>query len=701
MRLFIPFAFGIIVQIHFEFSAIWFYYSSAILFFLLLLGAIYKKLYSNFSTNWLFGFFAHIFLFFSGITISDLQKDKLLWTKEINEEGFIVAEIIEQPQEKEKSIKAVLNVTGIKNNNYWIETDGKAIVYFEKDSLASLLETGDQIIFEPVLEDIKTANNPNEFDYKQYLFFHLIAKQAYLKSARWKLLNDKKNSLYVVCNRIRNYLIHLYEQNGMTGDELSIASALTLGYKDKLDADLKRSYSASGAMHVLAVSGLHVGIIYLIFNFLFGFFFKNKRGKIIRSILLLLVLWSYACITGLSPSVLRATIMFSFVIAGSSINRPVNIYNSLAASAFFLLIYDPYIIMEVGFQLSYLAVLSIVIFQPVFYKLLYFKYSVFDKLWALFTVSVAAQIGTAPISIYYFHQFPNYFFISNFIVIPLGTIVLGMGIFVLVFSFIPIISSFFAKILTYIIYALNYSVTEIEKLPGSTFIDISINSGQTIIIYLIIIGLTLLFFTKKAKFVFLILISCISLFTWFVIENYTKIKQREIVVYNINGYTAINFIDGRDNILFSDLDIKENKSQLMFNIKNNWLKLGVENEKILDLKKFNSQFLFSNIITIDNQNLFYKHNYISFYDKRILLINEDFNPAINQEDKKLKIDYILITKNSCVNIEDLIKCYDFKTVIFDSSNSFWQIDKWTKECKDSGINFYNISTSGAFSLNLI
>jgi competence protein ComEC len=244
-------------------------------------------------------------------------------------------------------------------------------------------------------------------------------------------------------------------------------------------------------------------------------------------------------------------------------------------------------------------------------------------------------------------------------------------------------------------------VSEIEKLPGALTEDISINIGQTILLYLVIAGLSFLFLAKKPKFLFVSLLSGLFLLAWFIGDNYLYTKQKEIIVYNIKGYTAINFIDGKDNILFSDLDLTENKSQLMFSIKNNWLKMGVENEKIVPLKKLNTQFMFSNIITVDNQNIFIKHNYISFYDKRILIIDENFSSSVGCPEKPLNVDYILITKNAKVNIETLNKQFHFELLIFDSTNSYWQIEKWIEECQSENIGCFDVNSNGAFSVEII
>ena len=239
---------------------------------------------------------------------------------------------------------------------------------------------------------------------------------------------------------MRDKLLNILKENGLKNNELAVASALILGYKDDLGEELKHSYSSAGATHVLAVSGLHVGIIFLVLNFLLNILDKNDRFKISKAILLICFLWAYATITGLSPSVVRAATMFSFVTIGKSFGKSSSIYNTLCASAFVLLVYNPYLIMEVGFQLSYLAVVGIVYFQSIIYKWIYVKNKFLKYIWMITSVSIAAQLTTFPLGLLYLHQSPTYLFASNLFVIPGAMLIIGLGILLFITSWIPLIS---------------------------------------------------------------------------------------------------------------------------------------------------------------------------------------------------------------------------------------------------------------------
>ncbi len=690
---------GIILQINYGIELDFVFLFSIIIFFgiISVLNSI-KKISSRFSFPFIFGISTSIILFVFGLFISINFKP----SKEFANvsDGLIVAELAEMPSEKEKSIKAIVDIIYIQKDNAWQETSGKAIIYLQKDSLSRAIEIGDRLLFEPSFNSIENNNNPNEFNYKRYLSFHLISQQAYLKSNNWKKLDSKnESSLVVMSQDIRKKVLSIYSQNGIEGNEYGVLAALTLGYKDKLDEDVKRWYSSSGAMHILAVSGLHVGIIFMILNSIFFFLNRCKTCVILKTIIIILLLWAYAFITGLSPSVLRATIMFSFVAVGMTFKRTTSIYNTLAASAFLLMLINPLIIMEVGFQLSYLAVISIVFFQPKISSWFNFKNIILKKTWSLVSVSIAAQVGTFPLGLYYFHQFPNYFLLTNIVVIPFAGLVIYSTLAFLITSGFPAIAEYTGLAVSYIIKGLNYSVEFIEGLPFSISNDIYISLSQTFLIYFVMIISAVFIINKFAKTFFVFLFSIILLLVSLNFTEFTNSNQQKVFVYNIKGVSAYNFIDGKDNILITDFKEKIEYRNLMFSVKNNWLERGVENEKIIELKKLSPQYLFSNLLTIDNKNLFIKNKIINYYNNSFAIIDDKYYSNYTTE-KKLSIDYIILAQNANISIERISNVFNFKEIIIDSSNSKWKSDNWLAECNDLNIKAFSVIDNGAFALNV-
>ncbi len=698
VRLVIPLIFGIIF--YHLFSSIPILWVVVVITSLLLSTLLYQitpYFRTSYSKSFYWGILLNILLFFCGYYLTYNKSAKLESTNIISS-GFVCGTISEQPKQSEKSIKATLDITAIKVNRQWVSTNGRVVLYFEKDKRSLALQNGDNLLFEPVLQEIENAGNPNEFNYKQYLAYHLITHQAYLKSQKWQLLNKlHDNNLLLFAEKIRNKLLSVLKMYGLNNETFAVTSAITLGYKNELDSEVKKAYSSSGAMHILAVSGLHVGVVYVVLEFIMLFFKKKRVLRIFKAVIILTLLWFYALLTGLSPSVLRATAMFSFVVIGKALNRQTNIYNTLASSAFILLLINPLMLFDVGFQLSYLAVLGIVFFQPLIYKNIYVKNKILDYIWGLTSVGIAAQITTLPLSLYYFHQFPNYFLLTGLIVIPLSAIIIYLTMFVFAISSWSWGATFFAKILSYIVDFMNWFVKYIEHLPGAITSNISFNIWQVLLFYLSIILATRFVMNKKIMWLRYFLVSVILILMLNVYQRINTQLQRKIFVYNIKGYSTINFIDGTNNVLFSDINMQQTNTNYTF--KGNWLSLGVDGERIVEFSKLSNQFLFTNLLTTNNENLFFKNNFFDFYGCRIVAIRDNFVVPENV-DKKLSVKYIILSKNVKVNISDLLKVFIPNKIIIDSSNSKSKIKQWTEQAKELNIKCFAVSESGAFEENI-
>ena len=347
-RLLIPLIIGIVLAFYYSFSAEYFFIISSCLGFLILLSHFLKSIFSDYSKRWVFGLFLNLFFVTFGIFITENQKPE-------NESNHYtnypsrnsVIRLLEDVIVKQNSYKCEVKVIAVKSDEKWVNTSGKAILYLAKDSLSELLQFGDELIINSQWKSIDAPTNPAQFNYKNYLYNSGILSQQYVDAKSWKLVKSQETfSITKAAFVYQRKLLNILKSN-FKDDELSVLSALLLGYKDFLDREIIMVYSSSGAMHVLAVSGLHVGIIFMVLNSLLFFFDKIKYGRYLKAILLLLSLWIYALITGMSPSVLRAATMFSFVIVGGALKRQTNIYNTLAASAFILLLYDPFILLQV------------------------------------------------------------------------------------------------------------------------------------------------------------------------------------------------------------------------------------------------------------------------------------------------------------------------------------------------------------------
>ena len=541
--------------------------------------------------------------------------------------GKFAATVLETPEEKPNSYKSILKITAFYKNDSVFNTREKVLAYFEKTKSAGSLQPGCVVLFESNPRYIKNNGNPYEFDYRQYMARKKIYRQVYLNNESWKKSDINRTSLMVWAEKARNNLLNIYRNQQLGENETEILSALTLGYKRGLDPETKRVFSSAGAMHVLAVSGLHVGILFAVFSWIFGFLRKSKSGRYIFIFGAITILWGYAFITGFSPSVMRASTMFSLFCIAANIQRSTRIYNSLAIAAFVILLINPNNLFEVGFQLSFAAVFGIVFLQPKLSKIWPVRNRIIKFFWALLTVSIAAQIATFPVTSYYFNQFPSYFWISNLVVIPAAFVLIIFGIGLLALSHVPYLSTGLAFLTKWLIHGTYIFLKSVEELPGSV-LPIRLSLPETIL--LIITFSSIFLFIKNQRIrsfqtalLFLLIILTISL-----INQYNQLTHAGMVVYNNTSNPVIHLFSGKENYVISEKPISENDF-ILREIKN------IQTQKQLLQPVF---LTFDN--TFGNHALFLKDGTLCFKGKIIRFDTQKFIFLNN-----LQYDFI-ITRNS-------------------------------------------------------
>lgn len=520
--------------------------------------------------RYLFGIIAMCFFFLLGIHLVRIQTNPLhthYFTKtSATKETVYQVRILDEPVEKENSIKCFANVCSVNQ----VPTLGKVLIYFEKSPNAFKIQYGDLLCLKGLFQPITPNGNPKEFDYARYLNIHGVRHQAYVRSGSWEIVGKKANPLYATILRIRGWLDDRLTKSGLEPGELMVAKALILGEKESLDRDTLRTYSSAGAMHVLAVSGLHVGIVMLLLAFILKPVKLMLKGRVLFLIGVLGGIWFYALITGMSSSVLRASVMFSFVLIGKEIERENSVYQSILVSAFLLILLEPLVIFQVGFQLSYLAVFGIVYLQPKIYNLIYIKYYLGDKIWQISSVSIAAQFATFPLGLYYFHQFPNFFMLSNLIVIPLAFAILLVGLLYLVLSWLPYVQELLFFILDLLISVLNKGVKWVESLPYSIYWGVSIEWYEVFWLYLILILGSAAFILRKSRLFIFTLVGVFLLLLYNVGENILLNRTRQLVIYNVNNEVAIDLFSGRSNHFMATERLINDDEKLLFHVKHNW-----------------------------------------------------------------------------------------------------------------------------------
>lgn len=640
------------------------------------------------------GISANVFLVASGLLLTSFNVEGESTDTLAGYKGFVIGEIADDPKIKENNVSLEINVSAIRDGDEWIETSGRTLLYLEKDSSSVLLRTGDRIVFSPELSGIENKGNPEEFDYRKYLAYNMIFSSDYLAGDDWRLVDDEAIGFRPKLSRLRMKLVGLLREFGLSDDEVAVMSAMTMGYSDILSDEIRHAYSSAGAMHILAVSGLHVGIIYGIIVFLLSFI-RNDKLNWLKVLLTILLIWLYALFTGLSPSVTRASLMFSIMALGKLQKNSPGSLNAVFASMFILLLVNPYNLVNIGFQLSYSAVIGIIILQPKLYAIFEVRNKFLDWIWSLTTVSVAAQLATMPLCFYYFHQFSNYFLLTNYVMIPISTIAIWTCFIFFAVSWIPYVSTAVAYCLSWIAKAMNYACLSIENLPFSTTQDIYIDAPQMLLLFAaIIMFVTFFFFTKRYKHLFVAMAMCIIFSAIDLWQNIEANSQKTLVVYNISKTTAINIIDGTDNIMFANLDSIQ-PEKIEFTAKNNWLKKGLDREKYVNLSS-GKENLLSTITSIDNRKVFFKQKFINYDGLSLYVLDDNFMPIDDDSFGKVDVDYVVLAESPQVTLEEVVRHFNCKKIIVASSNSVSRCEAWKSEKDELGYDVHDVRSDGAF-----
>lgn len=680
IRLLLPLVIGILLQWYQQFPvavgivAVICFTIAYLLYFLFPI-AVRFKLQS------LHGIMLHLLLVSIGLLITwqkDVQHSNNWFGQYYHDSDYLVVTINEPLIEKSKSYKADGYVESVIHNDSIFSSKGKILLYFSKDSLEPALKYGDKILLNKSLQSIKNSGNPGAFNYKRYAAFQFVFHNVFLKQKDWVKLEDKnispfKNFIFTS----RETILSILQKNiPANKDELGIAEALLIGYTNDLDKDLVQAYSNTGVVHIIAISGMHLGLIYIMLVWLFAKIPFINKSKIVQVVLILSCLWLFSLLTGAAASVLRSAVMFTFIAVGKTLSKQSSIYNSLAASAFVMLCYNPYFLWDVGFQLSYLAVIGIIIFQKPIYNWLYIKNKWVNELWKLMAISLAAQVLTFPICIYYFHQFPNLFLITNIIAVPLSSIILFAEIGLVAFSWIPFAGVYLGKLVGWLVWCMNRIILWVSHLSFAVWDNIPSTIATTWLLYAVVLGIAVWLLNKNLK-VFRLAIICLAGFALLHAYGKWQIKnQQKIIIYNVPQHQAIDFIVGNQYRFLGDSILLEDGVLQNFHLKPARIAL-----QLIDRK--------DTMAALFQQPLFYQ-----FGNKKILVIDKSVQFESLQQ--KVEVDMIIISKNPRIFISQLENMFNCRQYIFDASNSMWKINQWQKECKALNLNFHSIPTKGAF-----
>ncbi|MCX6235576.1 MAG: ComEC/Rec2 family competence protein [Bacteroidetes bacterium] len=675
------------------------FYMPALIIYLFLVGIFFLIFHSGrfmaYSHQWIQGAAILVLFYIFGYQITIQSTGMFDHQHIINRRvppDCIIGMVNEPLSEKEKSYSARMKVWAARDTAEWSAATGTIIVYLQKDSLSEDVRYGDVIIFRKKVSLITPPANPSQFNYKKYLANKGIYHSAFVSSGSWKLLDSNRGKpVRAFANALREKIMITLRRTFTDKDEFAVVTALLIGAKDDLDADLQQDFAAAGVLHILVVSGMHVGLIYVVLNSLFGFLRKGALGRFSHTLLVIMLMWLYSLITGFGPSILRAAAMFSLVAVGNSIQRMTSIYNTLVVSAFLLLLFSPFLISDTGFQLSYASVIGIVALQRPIYEMFSIKRWIPGQIWSIIAVTLAAQVGTLPLALMYFHQFPVYFILANMIIIPLSTFVIYAGIIFLIMSPVAVISSLLATIILFMTRLMLFTVDKVEYLPYSTITGISVTLLQCILIYGMIVSLVIFWQKRRPNYLISALMILLVLCTLLFIRNLERCRQCIIAVYSVPGSSAYDLIDGKSHVLIADSAVLTDGKKTERLIRDFWISLGLKTGYPIMLDK---TARYKGLCPGNPCCYSYGH-FIQFRDKRIVIIDDDFRKP-SSVSAKMQVDFAIIRHNARITLEDIHALFDVTCIIIDSSNKSWKTGKW----RDEGTNLkkmpYIVPESGAF-----
>lgn len=598
----------------------------------------------------------------------DVRNNKLWFGKKsVATEGMLLT--LQEPLvEKPASFKAFAVVEKIIQSDSIFPATGKVILYFKKDAIAGLTYGSQLWVFEKV-KAIKNSGNPGGFDYERYALFQGITHQAYLTATDFILLPALKRTwLNAAIFNVRSRILTILKAHIQGEKETGLAEALLIGYKDDLDKTLVQSYSNTGVVHIIAISGLHVGLIYALLLLLTKPL-RGKKWRWLRFFTVLAALWGFGFLAGAQPSVMRSVVMFSAIAAGVVLKRTTSVYNNLALSALLLLCWNPFWLWDVGFQLSYTAVLSIIVFFKPVYNWVYLQNKALDAVWKLMAVTLAAQLLTTPISLYYFRQFPLLFLFTNIIAVPLSSAILFGELLICLFAFLPPAAHAVGWITTGAIRLMNDYIERLEALSFSVWQGLSVSAAQAVLLLLFIAGISFWLLEKRRAGLWFGL-SCFLAFS--VLRTFSIIhaaQQQKLIVYNIAKHQAIDVFSGRQAWFIGDAELVQKNAAMKLHLQPGRVAHRIQSTSPIGAKAF------------------------TFCNKTILIL--DTTIAL-QTFSKPHIDVVVLSKNPKLYIKSLVAQFAVSQVVIDASVPWWKARQWQQACDSLRLPCHDVAQKGAF-----
>lgn len=551
-----------------------------------------------------------------------------------------------------------------------MRASGKILLVFPRDSMKQELKVDDELILISRLNPIGPPLNPHQFNYKKYMQGLGVYHQLKSSYGSFVLMENPSTTLYGTAAQLRNSIISKLQKTDFGEEELSIIQALLLGQRNDISESVYNNYKNAGAVHILAVSGLHIGILLLLLQFVLKPLERLPKGKTFKLAVMVVLLWGFAFLAGLSASVVRAVTMFSFVAYALYLNRPSNTLNILALSILFiLLVVDPKLLFQVGFQMSYAAVFAIVWIYPLLQRLWFPKNGMLRKVWQLFSVSIAAQLGVLPISLFYFHQFPGLFFVSNLLIVPFLGLILGGGILIIFLVLLNVLPNFLVEIYNGLIGWMNSIIELIARQEAFIFTDIPFDSVQLFLSYVIIVGLVLILPQPTFKRIVAFFSVIILLQSWLFYSVWqTREKEVLLLAHQTRNSILLHQRGTKLSVITKD------SSRTTRLVKNYQVAERIRKTEYRELR---------NSYVMQNHKLW-------VLDSLGVYASHENSP-----------EFVVLTQSPKINLERFIDSVKPKVLIADGSNYKSYIVRWKMTCEKKKVLFHYTGEKGAYYFDFV
>ncbi|MEI6949130.1 ComEC/Rec2 family competence protein [Paraflavisolibacter sp. H34] len=679
VRLLLPFGAGILLQWYYPLppgflsGVLTFSFAAVFLYSLLPVGPLYRWRTAN-------GLLVHLLLAAGGALLvwrADVRNDPRNIARSYRPGDGLQVVLSEVPVEKAASFKALARAERLVHGDSIFPATGKVLLYFSKDAAITQLAPGTRLLFQTPLKDIRGPGNPGSFDYRRYCLFQGITHQVFLPAGGFALLSPAGQSrLEGFVGNCRRWVLSVLQQYMPPGRERGLAEALLIGYKNDLEKSLVQAYTRTGVVHIIAISGLHLGLIYALLLGLTGPLKRRKGGALFRLLVVVGGLWLFSLLAGAQPSVLRSAVMFTCLAVGEALDRRGSALNTLALSAFLLLCYQPFWLWDAGFQLSYAAVASLLLFYRPVAGWVYFPNKAIDRGWRLVAVTIAAQLLTLPVCLYHFHQFPLLFLLTNLFAVPWSSFILIAEILLCVLSFSPPVAGALGAAITAMIRWMNIYIERLDRLPFALWDGLSLSLPQALLLAGLVGALAYWLMEQQKRGLWLglfCLLGFMGLRSWsFAAAN----RQQKLIVYNVPRLRAIDLIEGRSALFWGDEALLQEGFARNFYLQPSRVLHRVA--QIVPAPAHSHAF--------------------NFCGKKVVLLDpgQRFLPRAS----RLPLDVLVVSGSPRTGPAELAASFLLKQVVLDASVPRRRAQRWQHACDSLGVACHDVAEKGAFEMTV-